>query len=174
MKFTAQDTLTVAALLREAALAEIMPRFRSLTEGQIRQKSSATDLVTDADEAAERLLTIRLKETFPGCAVIGEEATAADPSLLNHIAAPIWRKSLPARACVVRRMNIASSRRATPISCCIINSCRGIMPPVGSSIARRVAIRRGLMAVLISRRSTQVACSARQMKQVGMSWLAAF
>jgi len=88
MKFTAQDTLTVAALLREAALAEIMPRFRSLTEGQIRQKSSATDLVTDADEAAERLLTIRLKETFPGCAVIGEEATAADPSLLNHIAEP--------------------------------------------------------------------------------------
>jgi len=88
MKFTAQDTLTVAALIREAALAEIMPRFRSLTEGQIRQKSSATDLVTDADEAAERLLTIRLKETFPGCAVIGEEATAADPSLLNHIAEP--------------------------------------------------------------------------------------
>ncbi len=88
MKFTNQDALTVAALLREAALAEIMPRFRSLTEGQIRQKSSATDLVTDADEAAERLLTARLKETFPGCAVIGEEATAADPSLLDNIAEP--------------------------------------------------------------------------------------
>ena len=88
MKFSTQDTLTVAALLREAALAEIMPRFRSLTEGQVRQKSSATDLVTDADEAAERLLTARLKETFPGCAVIGEEATAADPSLLNNIAEP--------------------------------------------------------------------------------------
>ena len=88
MTFTTQDTLTVAALLREAALAEIMPRFRSLTEGQIRQKSSATDLVTDADEAAERLLTARLKERFPGCAVIGEEATAANPSLLDHIAEP--------------------------------------------------------------------------------------
>jgi len=88
MKFSTQDTLTVAALLREAALAEIMPRFRSLTEGQVRQKSSATDLVTDADEAAERLLTARLKEAFPGCAVIGEEATAADPSLLNNIAEP--------------------------------------------------------------------------------------
>ncbi|NBQ39604.1 MAG: inositol monophosphatase, partial [Alphaproteobacteria bacterium] len=36
MKFSTQDTLTVAALLREAALAEIMPRFRSLTEGQVR------------------------------------------------------------------------------------------------------------------------------------------
>ena len=88
MNFSTQDTLTFAALLREAAFAEIMPRFRSLTEGQVRQKSSATDLVTDADEAAERLLTARLKEAFPGCAVIGEEATAADPSLLNNIAEP--------------------------------------------------------------------------------------
>jgi len=43
MTFTTKDALTVATLLREAALAEIMPRFRTLTAGQIRQKSSATD-----------------------------------------------------------------------------------------------------------------------------------
>ena len=88
MAFTTKDLLTVAGCLREAALAEIMPRFRSLSAHEIRQKSSALDLVTDADEAAERFMTARLKELFPGCAVIGEESTEKDRSLLTKIAEP--------------------------------------------------------------------------------------
>ena len=85
MNFSTQDTLTVAALLREAALAEIMPRFRSLTEGQVRQKSSATDLVTDADEAAERLITARLKETFPAAKRRKSNAGKGFPAIHQQI-----------------------------------------------------------------------------------------
>lgn len=71
----------VAALLREACAAEIMPRFRNLGLGAIREKSSALDLVTDADEAAERHITAGLQARFPGCLVVGEEASAANPGL---------------------------------------------------------------------------------------------
>ena len=76
----------VAALLRAACAAEIMPRFRNLAAGAIRQKSSALDLVTDADEAAERHITAGLMARFPGCLVVGEEATAADPGLPGRMA----------------------------------------------------------------------------------------
>lgn len=76
----------VAALLREAARAEILPRFRRLTAGAVRSKSGPLDLVTDADEAAERVITAGLLRLFPGCTVVGEEATAADPELLGKLA----------------------------------------------------------------------------------------
>ena len=71
----------VAAMLRAATAVEIMPRFRNLAASAIRQKSSALDLVTDADEAAERHITAALEARFPGCLVVGEEATATDPGL---------------------------------------------------------------------------------------------
>ena len=76
----------VATLLREAALAEIMPRFRKLASGEVRAKTGPLDLVTDADEAAERQITAGLQAMFPGCVVVGEEATSANPSLLNQLA----------------------------------------------------------------------------------------
>jgi fructose-1,6-bisphosphatase/inositol monophosphatase family enzyme len=88
MSFSRKDLLIVADALREAARAEIMPRFRALNADQIRQKSSALDLVTDADEAAERHITARLKTLFPQCAVIGEESTEKDKSLLSKINEP--------------------------------------------------------------------------------------
>ena len=44
MKFSRQELLIVADCLREAARAEIMPRFRSLNADQIRQKSSALEI----------------------------------------------------------------------------------------------------------------------------------
>jgi len=76
----------VAAMLRAACAAEIMPRFRNLSAAAIRQKTSALDLVTDADEAAERHITTALRSRFPGCLVVGEEATAADPGLPGRMA----------------------------------------------------------------------------------------
>ena len=42
--------------------------------------------MTDADEAAERVITAGLERLFPGCAVVGEEATAADPTVLHRLA----------------------------------------------------------------------------------------
>jgi fructose-1,6-bisphosphatase/inositol monophosphatase family enzyme len=76
---------TVACLLREAARAEIMPRFRRLDADAVRMKSGPLDLVTEADEAAERAITAGLKQHFPGCVVIGEEASSADMSLVEAI-----------------------------------------------------------------------------------------
>jgi fructose-1,6-bisphosphatase/inositol monophosphatase family enzyme len=75
----------VVQLLRAAARTEIMPRFRKLQPGMIRTKSGPTDFVTEADEAAEVMITNGLHRMFPGCLVIGEEACAADPALLGRM-----------------------------------------------------------------------------------------
>ncbi len=76
----------VADILRQTAIAEIMPRFRNLAEGAVKAKTGPLDLVTEADEAAEIRITQALRAAFPGCVVIGEEAASADPSLLNGLA----------------------------------------------------------------------------------------
>lgn len=86
MIFSRQDMLRVAEILAEAARAEIMPRFRNLPEGGIRAKSSAIDLVTDADEAAERRITADLLAAFPRAVVVGEEAASKDRRVLDAIA----------------------------------------------------------------------------------------
>ena len=82
---TRSDLATITAILRDAAQAEILPRFRRLAAGSVRHKTGPLDLVTDADEAAERMITARLAQYFPGCLVVGEEAASADPSLLRHL-----------------------------------------------------------------------------------------
>lgn len=84
MAFSLDDTLRIADILAEAARTEIMPRFRNLDDGAVRQKTSAIDLVTDADEAAEHAITANLRAAFPGVLVVGEEATARDESLLDR------------------------------------------------------------------------------------------
>jgi fructose-1,6-bisphosphatase/inositol monophosphatase family enzyme len=75
----------VAQFLRDAARIEILPRFRNLAAGAVRTKSGPLDLVTDADEAAERFITAALRRRFPGCLVVGEEAATADPALLDGL-----------------------------------------------------------------------------------------
>ena len=80
------DVSALADLLREAAKAEILPRFRRLGTGQIHTKTDATDLVTEADEAAERFIKARLAESAPHVVFIGEESVAADPALLSKLA----------------------------------------------------------------------------------------
>jgi fructose-1,6-bisphosphatase/inositol monophosphatase family enzyme len=86
MRFDHRTASDIAAILRDATRAEILPRFRRLTAGAIRTKSSPVDLVTDADEAAERHITRELLARFPTCVVVGEEAQAADPALLDKLA----------------------------------------------------------------------------------------
>src|SRR3954468_11370059 len=85
MVFSTRDAGAVDQLLREAARVEIMPRFRNLSAHEVRQKSSAMDLVTDADEAAERMIAKGLRQVFPHAVLIGEEATEHDPSLLDRL-----------------------------------------------------------------------------------------
>jgi fructose-1,6-bisphosphatase/inositol monophosphatase family enzyme len=75
----------LATILREAAKAEILPRFRRLDDGMVRQKSEAIDLVTEADEAAERFIGAAVKQAWPEALFVGEESVAADPRLLDRL-----------------------------------------------------------------------------------------
>ena len=83
---TRADALAVADLLAAAGRDEIMPRFRGAQTFETRQKTSAFDVVTDADEAAERAITRGLRARFAGATIVGEEASERDPSLLSRIA----------------------------------------------------------------------------------------
>lgn len=85
MLFSTRDAEAVDQILRDAARVEIMPRFRNLSAHEVRQKSSAMDLVTDADETAERMIAGSLRHLFPNAVLIGEEATERDRSLLNKL-----------------------------------------------------------------------------------------
>lgn len=74
----------VEALLREAATRAILPRFRALQSHEIEEKSPG-ELVTAADHAAEAILSEGLKRLRPGALVVGEEAAALDPGLLEKL-----------------------------------------------------------------------------------------
>lgn len=81
----------VAALMREVAAQEIMPRFRALADHDVEEKAKG-DLVTIADRASEIWLTPRLEALLAGSHALGEEAAAADPSLMSRIDhdTPLW------------------------------------------------------------------------------------
>ena len=72
-------------LIRRAARAEIMPRFRRLDAGEIDSKKDENDLVTQADTAAEAMITRGLQMSFPHALVIGEEAVSSNPKLLDGV-----------------------------------------------------------------------------------------
>lgn len=74
---TAQRGLLLAAV-REAARAEIMPRFRALEAADIATKSGPADLVTLADTEAEARITAAVRAAWPEAEVLGEESVAAD------------------------------------------------------------------------------------------------
>lgn len=86
MNFTRNDLETLSGILADAAAREIMPRFRSLRDGGIREKTSALDLVTDADEAAEWMIRDAIAQAFPQALFVGEESVERDRSLLDRIA----------------------------------------------------------------------------------------
>ncbi|WBU60847.1 inositol monophosphatase family protein [Paracoccus albus] len=68
-------------IVREAGRREIIPRFRALSDSSIRRKSSADDLVTDADVAAETFIMREAKTLFPDAAFVGEEAGLDDVAI---------------------------------------------------------------------------------------------
>ncbi|MGL3605296.1 inositol monophosphatase family protein [Rhizobium sp. G187] len=79
------DIAALANILQEAAVVEILPRFRNLGDGDVRMKSEAIDLVTEADEAAERLIRTAVEALMPDALFVGEESVAADPGLLEKL-----------------------------------------------------------------------------------------
>jgi fructose-1,6-bisphosphatase/inositol monophosphatase family enzyme len=86
MSFRLPQLSVLTELLRAAAASEVMPRFRKLGIGEVRHKTGPLDLVTEADEAAERQITAEIARYFPSAVVVGEEAASADPSRLALLA----------------------------------------------------------------------------------------
>lgn len=72
------------ALLRQVAADVITPRFRMLADHEVMEKNPG-DLVTVADREAEVIITAALQREYPDALVVGEEATAADPALLDRL-----------------------------------------------------------------------------------------
>ncbi len=89
---TTVDLDRVARMLAEVAEQEIMPRWRNLAAGDVREKTGPNDLVTVADEAAEKALAARLPGLLPGSILIGEEAVEHDRGLLDLLSGerPVW------------------------------------------------------------------------------------
>ena len=73
------------AIVREVADEVILPRFRSLGDDEVMEKTGPQDLVTVADREAELLLARRLPDLVPGSVVVGEEGVAADPTVLSEL-----------------------------------------------------------------------------------------
>ena len=80
------DVMALAAILRDAARAEALPRFRRLDTSMVKVKTEAIDLVTEADIATENVIKARIAQWMPEALFVGEESVAADPALLPKLA----------------------------------------------------------------------------------------
>ncbi len=78
--------------IREAAEMAVLPRFKSLDAADIATKTGPQDFVTVADREAEHILSRRLQGLKPDAAIVGEEAAAEDPDMLNRLGQPgaVW------------------------------------------------------------------------------------
>lgn len=85
------DPEAVTRFIEETAAEEVMPRFRRLADHEVRAKEGG-ELVTAADVACEARLTRLLRDHLPGSGVIGEEAAAERPEVLDLLAGadPVW------------------------------------------------------------------------------------
>ena len=85
------DSNRVIQIIRETAEIEILPRFRTLADNDIREKAPG-DLVTIADIESEKRLSRYLLELLPGSVVLGEEGCADHPELIKLLQgeAPVW------------------------------------------------------------------------------------
>ena len=73
-----EEILAVAKEAAKLAGTEIQRVWWNETGDSLTQKSSNTDLVTETDEHAEKLITELLQEKFPSHKIIGEESSGAD------------------------------------------------------------------------------------------------
>jgi len=91
MEIGESELARVGALIHEIGRETVLRHFHALAEAGVREKGP-NDFVTLADVECERVLGERLLAAFPGTAVLGEEAVAADPALMRRLgeAAPLW------------------------------------------------------------------------------------
>ena len=84
------DPAAVLTIAADAAAQAILPRYKQLAAGDIRQKSGPNDLVTEADIECQRIVTERLGKLFPEAAVVGEEGGGLEAEATAAIAAAEW------------------------------------------------------------------------------------
>ncbi len=82
---TEDHAAALVALVRDTARTEILPRFRALSASEIEGKSDASDLVTVADREVEDRIAERVSQLFPSALIVGEEAVAMNPTLLDRM-----------------------------------------------------------------------------------------
>lgn len=85
------DPERVAELVRQAAAEFVLPRFRRLKEGDVREKVRG-ELVTVADLEVEAFLSEKLRTLWPGSVVVGEESSEKAPERLEELRGekPVW------------------------------------------------------------------------------------
>jgi len=81
------DPDKVSAIIRQAAITEILPRFGTLREADKSYKT-AGDIVTIADQKAEEFLIRELAKIIPGSIVVGEEGVEENPTLIDQLLKP--------------------------------------------------------------------------------------
>lgn len=74
----------VLDLMRGVARDIMMPRFRKLSADQFAEKTPG-DFVTIVDKESEARISEELARLLPEARIIGEEAAAADPSIVDHV-----------------------------------------------------------------------------------------
>jgi fructose-1,6-bisphosphatase/inositol monophosphatase family enzyme len=74
----------VSALMMKVAAEIVMPRYQSLAAHEMEEKTPG-DLVTIADKESELALNEGLAQIEPSARMIGEEACAANPKLLDGL-----------------------------------------------------------------------------------------
>ena len=81
----------VADLIQEVASQIVLPLWQRLEPSQVKEKGPG-DLVTEADLRSEAWLTKQLCKLEPGSLVVGEEAVAGDPTVLERLSGddPVW------------------------------------------------------------------------------------
>lgn len=119
-----EDLLGVAHEAARAAAAELMPRFGHRQDG-VRAKSGPTDLVSDADVAAEEAIRRVLGARRPGDAILGEEGGESGGGTLRWVIDPLdgttnYLYGIPAWS-----VSIAAERDGAPLLGVVRDPSRG-------------------------------------------------
>lgn len=75
------DIEVLDGLVSNAAAEHVMPRFGRLSSAEIREKTSAFDVVTTVDTAVERTIFEAVQARWPGTLVLGEESAGSSQDL---------------------------------------------------------------------------------------------
>lgn len=80
-----EDMVWTAELMPDAAVREIVRRFRRLNANDIQRKTSSIDFVTEADLRADEFMAQAIKRRFHDVLVVCEEGCAQHPSVFEHL-----------------------------------------------------------------------------------------